>query len=52
VVSLLTPAPDAAHTDGITYERGVKTESGNKRNDALLTVILIAIIFALWIYFS
>jgi SSS family solute:Na+ symporter len=52
VVSLLTPPPDAAHTDGITYERGVKTESGNKSKDAVLTGILILIIAALWIYFS
>jgi SSS family solute:Na+ symporter len=52
VVSLVTPAPDAAHTDGITYKRGERTESGNKSKDALLTVILLIIIAAIWIYFS
>ncbi|OEK04807.1 sodium:solute symporter [Roseivirga misakiensis] len=52
VVSLMTPAPAAEQTDGITFERGVQTESGKKRGDTLLTIILIAIIAALWIYFS
>jgi len=52
VVSLLTPAPDAKHTDGITYEKGVRSESANKGKDAILTAILIAIIVVIWIYFS
>ena len=52
VVSLMTPAPAAEQTDGITYERGVQTVSGKKGVDTLLTIILIAIIAALWIYFS
>ncbi|MFT7150209.1 MAG: SSS family solute:Na+ symporter, partial [Nonlabens sp.] len=52
VVSLMTPAPPAEKTDGITYERGVKSESSGKRNDAILTIILIGVIVAIWIYFS
>lgn len=52
VVSLMTPAPAAEKTDGITYERGVQTKSGKKKLDTLLTIVLIAIIAALWIYFS
>lgn len=52
VVSLMTPPPPAEKTDGITYERGVQTVSGKKRSDTLLTILLIAIIAALWIYFS
>ena len=52
VVSLVTPAADAAHTDGITYKRGEKTETGNKSKDALLTVLLLVIIAVIWIYFS
>jgi len=52
IVSLMTPAPPAEKTDGITYERGVQTESGKKKLDTLLTIVLIAIIAALWIYFS
>lgn len=52
VVSLMTPAPSAEQTDGITYERGVQTKSGKKKLDTLLTIVLIAIIAALWIYFS
>lgn len=52
IVSLMTPAPSAEQTDGITYERGVQTVSGKKRLDTLLTIVLIAIIAALWIYFS
>ncbi len=52
IVSLMTPAPSAEQTDGITYERGVQTVSGKKKLDTLLTIVLIAIIAALWIYFS
>ena len=52
VVSLMTEAPPAEKTDGITYEKGVKTASGGRRLDSLLTMILILIIAALWIYFS
>lgn len=52
IVSLLTDAPAPEKTEGITYEKGVKTESDGKRNDGLLTVVLIVIIVALWIYFS
>ncbi len=51
VVSLLTPAPSPEQTDGITYERGVQTVSGKKKLDTLLTIVLIAIIAALWFYF-
>lgn len=50
VVSLMTEAPAAEKTDGITYEKGLKT-SGVKP-DALLTALLILIIIGLWIYFS
>lgn len=52
VVSLMTPPPPKENTDGITYERGVKGEVGKTRLDRLLTVILLVIILALWIYFS
>ena len=53
VVSMFTAAPPAEKTDGITYERGVKSKgSGGRKLDFLLTVILILIIAALWIFFS
>ena len=52
IVSLLTEAPAPEKTEGITYEKEVKMESAGKRNDTLLTVVLIVIIIALWIYFS
>ncbi|MCH2216058.1 MAG: sodium:solute symporter [Flavobacteriales bacterium] len=52
VVSLLTAAPPAEKTDGITYERRVKSDAQGKKLDTLLTVILVIIIAALWIYFS
>jgi SSS family solute:Na+ symporter len=52
VVSLMTPAPDLAQIKDITYDRNVKTASEGKKLDTLLTVILLVIIIALWIYFS
>ena len=52
VVSLLSEAPSAAQVEGITYNKNVKIPSAGKRNDAILTVILIVIIFGLWFYFS
>lgn len=52
IVSLMTPAPDPKQIEGLTYDRNVKTESGGRKLDSLLTVILIVIIIALWIYFS
>jgi len=52
IVSLMTPAPDLAQIEGITYDRNVKTASEGKKLDTLLTVILLVIIIALWIYFS
>jgi len=52
VVSLMTPAPSAAQTDGITYDRGAQTASGKRKLDTVLTIVLIAIIAALWFYFS
>jgi SSS family solute:Na+ symporter len=51
-VSLLTEAPPAEKTDGITYQRGVKSGSKGNKLDALLTAFLILIIIALWIFFS
>ncbi len=51
-VSLATDAPSAEKTDGLTYDKSVKTDSGGKKGDAVLTVILLLIIAGLWIYFS
>jgi SSS family solute:Na+ symporter len=52
VVSLLTPPPIAAKTDGITYERGANLSLSGRKSDLLLTGILISIILVIWFYFS
>ncbi len=53
-VSLLSEPPAAEKTDNITYEKGALTVEGDtsRKQDLVLTIILIATIFALWIYFS
>ena len=53
-VSLMTNAPTPEKVEGITYEKGaVSAEaSAGRKQDMVLTLILIAIIFGLWFYFS
>lgn len=51
VVSLLTPAPDQAKIEKITYSRGTsKLPSGS--SEAILSVILVVAILILWAIFS
>ena len=54
IVSLLTEAPEAEKINKITYKKGVLTVEGDtsRKQDIVLSVILIVTIFALWIYFS
>ena len=54
MVSLMSERPSTEKTDNITYEKGALVVEGDKsrKTDLILTIVLIAIIFALWIYFS
>lgn len=49
--SLLTAEPDYERIKGLTYEKGGE-RSPSSKSEVWLTVLLIAIIFGLWIYFS
>ncbi len=53
-VSLMTDKPAPESVEGITYEKGALAATGDsgRKQDLVLTVILIAIIFGLWFYFS
>lgn len=54
IVSLMTPPPKPENVEGITYEKGaLKAGAGSgRKQDMILTMILIGIIIVLWIYFS
>jgi solute:Na+ symporter, SSS family len=57
VVSLLTPAPPAAQVDRLTFQTTPRVEATaaepaeRRRVEVVLTVLLIAAVVALWIYF-
>ena len=58
VVSLLTPPPSAAKLEGLTIATLSRAEKKERRSspwlrqDRVLTVLLVACVAALWIYFS
>jgi SSS family solute:Na+ symporter len=50
VVSLLTPAPDEAKLEGLTY--GTTERTPTKRSDLMLAAGLLVGVLATWLYFS
>ena len=55
VASLTAPPPPAEQIAGLTYETAHAAESDDpswRRRDALLSILLVAIVAAVWIYFS
>jgi SSS family solute:Na+ symporter len=57
VVSLLTPKPDAARINGLTFattvaeDRAASRASWNKW-DVILSLIVVAIVISIFVYFS
>jgi len=54
-VSLLTEPPPAARTAGLTYQRGtaiVKDRPRSLRLSVVLSVLLVALLGALWVVFA
>jgi SSS family solute:Na+ symporter len=56
IVSLFTPAPPTEKVAGLTFARApagaITREAANRGRDILLSLLLMAFVAVVWIYFS
>jgi SSS family solute:Na+ symporter len=50
-VSYSAPAPAASNIDGLTFDVGRRRTQERRSSDAVLSLLLVACVFAVWVYF-